>query len=364
MTSLMRQLDTRLIATEAEWDALAQHWDAVLAETPDATALQSFAFLRCWWRHFGCGKQLFIVVARDGDTPVGIAPLQLVKDRYFGKSCSVLQFLGMPDEIDRPRFLVRDGDTEVLAALLDGIASMSARWDTMRLEEVDSTCWQTGQLQAWAEAMRLSFRSMPLHPVPFLEKTGDWAEFLESKSRHFRKRLNQRERKLRRRHELSYRSAHGGAGTAELVERFFAIEAQSWKAPEGLDVGGEGGYQEFYGRLLKHDSDALRGHVIVQYIDDEASAATLGFSSRGTYYSLQIAHDTRFDALSPGAVLEDYEMAWFFENPGLSRYEFLGGAFANKRRWTEDAIDTVTLLLRKRGLHTSLADATRFLLRR
>ncbi len=362
MTSLVTQLDTRLISTEAEWDAIAPDWDAVLADTADATAFQSFAFLRCWWQHFGRGKQLFIVVAEDRDSIVGIAPLQLVRDRCVGKNALVLQFLGMPDELDRPRFLVPDGD--VLNVLLERIIADISQWDWIRLEEIERGSWQVARIKAWSDENRLLFRSMPLHHVPYLKKSGNWAEFLETKSRHFKKRLRQRERKAQRLHEVGYCSAHGGPSTAELVERFFAIEARSWKSPEGLDVGGEDGYREFYRRLLNHDSDVLRGHAIVQHIDGKDSAATLGFSSRNTYYSLQIAHDARFDKLSPGSLLEDFEMAWFFDNPTLTRYEFLGGGGASKRRWTDDTIDTVTLLLRKRGLHATLVDTLRFLLRR
>lgn len=354
----------RVLTTEKQWDELAHDWDDLQRNATGATAFQSFSFLRCWWKQFARGRKLFIVVATDGNRLVGIAPLQLACSRSLGKKYRVLQFIGMPDELDRPRFLVRHGDVDTMNSLLNCIIAAAEHWDLIELEEVESDFWQIAPLRAWADKLRLSFRSTPFHPVPYLCKSGSWQEFLQTRSLHFRKRLHERERKVRKKHRLHYRSSHGGPATGRLVEQFFAIEARSWKVAKGLDVGSAGGYRGFYGQLLRHDSDALRGHAIVQYIDDKESAATLGFSSNDTYYSLQIAHDTRYNKLSPGSLLEDLEMKWFFENDHLKRYEFLGGAGMNKSRWTDDAIDTVTLEIGRRGIHKTLADLLRFLLRR
>ena len=141
-----------------------------------------------------------------------------------------------------------------------------------------------------------------------------------------------------------------------LAARHSLGKRQTRQQHEGLDVGVESEYRSFYRDLLGKDTDGLRGHALVQYIDDEPSAATLAISSAGGYYSLQIAHDERFKQFSPGTLLEAVEMQWFFGNPSLNRYEFLGGAGPNKRRWTSTATDTCTVAIRRRGLHLAIAD--------
>ncbi len=341
----------RVVTTETEWSRLEPEWDVLLGTVDGAAALQSYGFLRCWWRHFGHGKQLRVVVAEKDGKPVGIAPLQLSQRKMYRMLYPVLEFIGMPDELDRPRLLVAEGDDETLDRLLGAIAGLGHDWKALQLDELDADGWQERRLIAWAKRQRLWSEATPLHPVPFLVKAGDWDHYLDNKSRRFRKRLRYARRRLERDHALSYRSSHGPGLHRELLDEFFEIEAGSWKAAKGFDVGSEEGYRDFYRDLLGHDSDTLRGHIVVQYCDGQPCAATLGFSSRGTYYSLQIAHDPRFDKYSPGTLLEAYEMKWFFANASLTRYELLGGEGTNKRRWASDATDTNVVLIRKPNLH-------------
>lgn len=144
-----------------------------------------------------------------------------------------------------------------------------------------------------------------------------------------------------------------------MVDLFFDVESRSWKRDAEVDVGSHEEYRNFYRELMGGQASTLTGHAIVQYMDDQPSAATLGFSAAGRYYSLQIAHDLRFNPLSPGTLLEAYELEWFF-GQDFERYEFLGGAGFNKRRWTDRAIDTCCLHVRRPGIVMAAADAYRF----
>jgi CelD/BcsL family acetyltransferase involved in cellulose biosynthesis len=276
--------------------------------------------------------------------------------RVLGRHSSVLEVLGTPDALDRPRFLVAEGDEETMFALLGTIARHRDTWDVLQLDEMESSAWQGQRIATWARQSGLRYRQQALHPVPYLQKSGDWEHFLRGRSRHFARRLRDAERRVQRDHELTYQHSHGANGTAALVERFFEVEARSWKAKDGLDVGSEPAYRDFYHDLLRTDTRALCGHAFMQCIDTMPSAVTLGFSSGSMYYSLQIAHDARFDRLSPGTLLEAYEMQWFHANPELKRYEFLGGAGANKQRWTRTAVDTDIAYIYKPGVHMALAD--------
>ncbi len=345
-----------VVTTDAEWSRLAPQWDALRQSVDGATALQSYNFLRSWWKHFGHDKRLRIITVTNEDKLLGIAPLQLARRRMYRKQYRVLEFLGMPDELDRPHILVPEGDEQVLRLLLSGAGQFSEDWDLIQLDELDSAGWQASCVANWAKQQRLGCRSEPLHPVPFLEKSGSWEDFVRGKSRRFGKRLRYLRRRVERDHELSYRWSHGPGLHAELLDEFFAIEAKSWKAQKGYDVGSEAGYRDFYVELLGTDSSAMRGHIVVQYIDSVPSAATFGFSSGRTYHSLQIAQDSRFDRFSPGTLLEAFEMQWFFENSDLRRYELLGGEGSNKRRWASGHTDTCVIRVYRPNLRFAAAN--------
>ena len=352
-----------VVTSQSAWDDLADEWDSLLASMADATALQRHEFLRIWWHHFGNDKQLCVIVARQDHRVVGIAPLQIASRRLYRKTYQVLEFIGMPDELDRPQFLVAEENHAVLTAMLDAAFALPAAWQQLQLDELITDEWQMRCICDWADENRLWARIEPLHPVPYVDKKGDWQQFLASRSRRFGKRLRSAERRLEREHAVEYRASHGPQCHEELLDAFFEVEAKSWKVDEGFDVGSENGYRGFYHDLLAKDCDAMRGHIIVQYIDETPSAATLGFSSHGSYYALQIAHDSEYNRFSPGTLLEAFEMRWFFAHDGLHRYELLGGAGNNKRRWSTSEYDTSIVYVQKPNLRFALARACRTLYR-
>ena len=159
---------------------------------------------------------------------------------------------------------------------------------------------------------------------------------------------------------VSYQHATSPEDMAGIVDVFFEIEARSWKVAAGMASGANPNYRAFCRELLATPGAGLQGCGIVQRFDGQPSAATIGFRHDGVYYSLQIAHDEAYRKFSPGTLLEAHELAWFFAEPTLRRYEFLGGAVFNKRRWTDTAVASCQLFVRQPGLHIALKDFSRF----
>lgn len=356
----MSALSTRVVQATADWDALAAPWAHLLAAAAAPVALQSNDFLRCWWRHMGGGLEPWIVVAFRGEELVGALPLQLARRRIWKREYRVLEFIGMPNDLCLPMLLARPGDRETVAALLEALAARRADWDLLQLDEIASDSWQLAELGGWARRHRLWCRSREFHPVPYLNKTNTWGDYLETMSGHARNRLRQAERRMARAGTLSYQHAATSAELAEIVDLFFEVESRSWKVAAGMAAGADPNYRAFCRELLTAPGSALRGHGIVQRLDGRPTAATIGFSHDGVYYSLQIAHDEAYRKFSPGTLLEAHELAWFFAEPALRRYEFLGGTVFNKRRWTDTAVASCQVFVRQPGLHIALKDFSRF----
>lgn len=65
-------------------EALARlqvEWDALLGRCPHRTPFLTWRWVANWWRHFGAGKRLAVVVVREAGTAVLIAPLMSYRGR-------------------------------------------------------------------------------------------------------------------------------------------------------------------------------------------------------------------------------------------------------------------------------------------
>lgn len=75
-------LAIEVIRDAAGFDQLEPSWNRLLREAKCDGLFLSFAWLRTWWRFYGEGKELFILVVKAGDEPVAIAPFHIDKRRF------------------------------------------------------------------------------------------------------------------------------------------------------------------------------------------------------------------------------------------------------------------------------------------
>src|SRR4051812_16870994 len=73
-------LTSRVVQTEAEWDAMRPDWEALYAASPTASPPLDFAWLRNWWdvygHVYGAGGLRIISVWR-GSQLLGVLPLYM-----------------------------------------------------------------------------------------------------------------------------------------------------------------------------------------------------------------------------------------------------------------------------------------------
>src|SRR5262245_32961357 len=77
-------------------------WNSLLAESASRTITLTWEWVTTWWEVFHEGRELRVLVVRENDEVLGIAPLLRRVTRYEGLlHCRRLEFLGSgEDEAD------------------------------------------------------------------------------------------------------------------------------------------------------------------------------------------------------------------------------------------------------------------------
>jgi CelD/BcsL family acetyltransferase involved in cellulose biosynthesis len=71
-------LDITLISDIDEFARLRSEWSDLLNRCDPNHVFMKWEWLFTWWTHFGHGRQLFILVARDRNELIGLVLLMLV----------------------------------------------------------------------------------------------------------------------------------------------------------------------------------------------------------------------------------------------------------------------------------------------
>ena len=166
--------------------------------------------------------------------------------------------------------------------------------------------------------------------------------FLSRRSRELRKTIR-KSLKLAAERGVTFESVRAGAAEADaLYARIQAIEANSWKAREGVGIS-TGPMRAFYAQMLPRLCALGQQRTLFARLRDRDIGYILGAVFEGEYRGLQFSYDDDFSPLGLGGLLQYHQVVELCDE-GIARYD-LGTEMDYKRRWAEDVMETDMLVL-------------------
>lgn len=213
---------------EGECDA----WDALAVEA--ARPLTSPAWMLPWWRHLAPpNAQLRVVLARDGDELVGVAPYWA---RHGPLGFVEYQLLAAGHG-QRLAPLARHGRAEeVAAAAATALSHADPRPATVRVDATDvDSLWPQALRSGWPGLLRPWVRCDRVLSAPVLEIDGrGFEDWLQSKSKNFRQQMRGGRRKLEK------AGAHARMSGPDELERdisaLVSLHHERWSTRGGSSV--------------------------------------------------------------------------------------------------------------------------------
>ena len=297
-----------------------------LAEA-SGNVFSTYDWARVWWEHFGAGRELRLIAGRDpGGSMVALLPLYLNRTRPL----RVLRFVGH-GPADQLGPLCGAADVDRVACMLRCMLA-DRRWRADLLVGD-----RLGGAAGWAEVTGATV--LLSEPSPTLAIGGQsWDEFLASKSKNFRDQVRRRERKLAKRHELSFRLSDA-ARLQDDMTTLLRLHSARWEdASAAFSPELEAFHRDFASVALE------RGwlRLWLAEVDGEPVAAWYGLRYAGCECFYQSGRDPAWDEHSVGFVLLAHTIRSAFED-GMLEYRFLRGGDAYKGRFADGdpGVDTV-----------------------
>jgi CelD/BcsL family acetyltransferase involved in cellulose biosynthesis len=177
-------------------------WKSLLTQTPGANHFQSLDWLESYWRHFGHGQRLCVLIVRSGDEAIGIVPLVVRTQRSRLGSARVLTYpLDHWGAFYGP---IGPQPAATLTAALQYIRSRPRDWGLLSLSWVHRDGVDRGRT-------RRAMRFIGWHPVeeveqlaPAVDLRGSWADYWSSRDGHWRNNVARSERRLNEQGRVEY----------------------------------------------------------------------------------------------------------------------------------------------------------------
>ena len=334
MVEIPKDVTTRIICEEREWDALRDDWNTLYASSPYSSAPLDFVWLRGWWRVYGTlyGKAgLRVVTVWRGSKLVGAIPLYVGRGMGGSLGTRHLRFISTGEEEreetcpDYLNLLCLPGEEAVCANAIWGeVGRMD--WDHLEFLDLmeDSPLLRGITLPHDA-------RSFSRGCCPISDLAGGFDAYLGRLSSNTR----QQTRRLLREGERAgaYFELASVEQAAGVFNHLVKLHQDRWTSDRKPGVFAAPRFIEFHRHLI--EQWLPHGRVVLARLSlaGEPVAVLYGFvtGQKFDFYQSGVRRDTAGPLRSPGNLAHLLLMLALTER-GVTAYDFLRGSASYKLR--------------------------------
>jgi CelD/BcsL family acetyltransferase involved in cellulose biosynthesis len=311
-------------------------WGGLLSQTDGASFFQSLQWLEVYWRHFGQGQVLRVLVTMDGQRPTGILPLVVRREHTRVGQLRVLTFpLHDWGSFYGP---IGPDPAPTLAAGLEHLRRTPRDWDILELRWQGAVGFDPLQTQAIMHAAGFQAYVTVWDRTAIVELSGTWQSYWSGRKSSWLQRFRNAENKLSKQGSIShvrYRPPgleHDDASPRwDLYDVCEEIARRSW---QGAATDGTTLSHQCVRSFLRdaHEAAAAAGAVDLNLllIDDEPVAFLYNYHYRGYVSGLRRGYDAQRSRQGVGNLLLTYALRDSFAR-GDRIYDLGVGSLRSKR---------------------------------
>ncbi len=335
---------------ESEWSRLWQE------DRMGNSLFSSHEWYRTWWKHFGGEMALFIVVAREGEKIIGIAPLCLKKTVYRGVPVRMVAFMENGNSLHNDFILAPDRKAEALSAILNYLFENCRRWDLVELKNMPSGKHYPLCRELFDE-MNVKWRVRTGLNSPCIRIDAGWETFYAGRSGRARKTIRNIRNRLNKWGSCRLQKISNWADYQAARDQIRSIAENSWTQKAGDSLASSRNLA-FFDDLTRIACERRWLALWLLQVNGEAVAFEYHLQCNGKNHGLRASYKEEHARLSPGGFLDYLIVKELFESTdGVTEYD-MGGSFdIYKRKWTTEFRSHVNVHIFNRRISSRLLHA-------
>ena len=331
----MEQTDSlkiEVVESADELSSLKYQWNELLEQSHFNNIFQRHEFISAWWKHLGCSKKLFVLVAKQNEIIIGIAPLLIEKTKIHSFPVSVVKFIG-GIEFGKLDFIYRKGQEQVVGTFMRYLYSRKHQWDVLLFEPILQESPTIKQLASLDVQDSLNLTSSIHSICPYLPLKDNWDDFMLGLKKSTKKNIRRRLKGLEKMGEVQFESFGSKEELNDHLNDILFVEKQSWKGQERVGVFSSELQLDFHKELAECAASNGWLYFSMLKLNDKFIAYQHGFIYENVFYAYNSAFDPAFYTHSPGSLTINY-LCQELVNGNISEFDFLNGDQAYKFDWT------------------------------
>lgn len=279
---------------------IAKSWGSLLLETPDASFFHHPQWLETYWRHYGEGQQLRLLVDRYEESIRGILPLVVTRESTRAGSVRLLTYpLAGWGTWYSP---IGPHGEQTLKAGMRHIRSTPRDWDVLDLRWVKDSNWSPA-----FKAAGLPCKCDVWGIAPVVEFQTDWKTYWSTRKGKWRENVRRNERKLAQFGDVVYRRFRSDCKSDDIAQCYndcLYIAETSWQsqADDGTTLSDNSVRSFLYDcHFLAAELGCLDANLI--YVNNQPVAFAYNYVHNGSVVGIRMGYLEQVAKAGVGTVL-------------------------------------------------------------
>ena len=346
--------DLEIITIEREEDffALEKDWNRLLGESGSDNIFLTFEWLACWWKVFKKNKKLFILLVKEADEIIGIAPLMISRVGKFFSKLRIISFIGIKSSAYGD-LIIKKNRGEALRAISRFLADRTLLWDVINLKQLPEDSPNLPFLKELGWDSKFLWEKRNAAPCFYIPLKDGWESYLANFSSKDRKNFRSHTKNLNKIGEVHFihYENNGDEDVSKVMPTIIEIFNKRWGAKKKVSPLLLPEKKEFIEEVAKCFQKKNWLDLAILKCNGQIIAYMLGFCYNRKHWAWNTAFDPDFSKFGPGAlILKEIIECAFKKN--FSEFDMLQGKHLYKSKWARGERKTFEFLIFKKGLFT------------
>jgi CelD/BcsL family acetyltransferase involved in cellulose biosynthesis len=300
--------DVRVVDSGNEFASLAGEWEKLQSDADPTSVFAGFEWMYLWWKTYGKGKPLRLLVARENNRIVGLLPLYIDTLKMLKFPVRCLRLIGtggdtFPDYLGP--VLAKGREKEVSRALAKAVLQLRG-WDVLLLHDMNPALAFVSEMTEAAKTAYMQPLIGRSERIAFMELLPSWDAWLGAMHRDKRYRIKNIRKKINAAHPTKFFVWKDEKTLDQGIDRLIWLHNKRWEQAGQQHAFSTNDYRDFH-RALMHallKRDQLRLYCLE--LSGQIVAMYYFYKFRDAVYLMQSGFDPDFSDVKPGQALLGY----------------------------------------------------------
>jgi len=337
--------------------SLKDKWNVLLNKSLENNIFMTWEWIITWWKHFGKGREPLILVVRENNKILAIAPLMVSRYKipFFG-NLRKIEFIGTPDS-DYHDFIILKKERKCLKYFLNFLKTNIEIWDWIDLKEIPKTSVSTKVLSS--EIIKdLKINKRICNICPYVKIPDSTEGLMKNLSKNMRGSLRRCIKKLTKKYNINFEKYSKIGSIQKAMKTFIALNKKRWKQKNTVGI-----YDKQMGKkFVDFHIDiskifAKKGWLGLYFLTANGVpiSAQFTFEYRKKMYYYLAGFDPDYSSYSVGNIITKFLLEEC-QRKGLKEYDMLRGNEPYKYRWATNIRENLAIRLVKMDFFSNLCD--------